>query len=474
MAEITQERIQKIVEHVVKNLRSEGSLPTTAPVADSVENGVFETVDAAIDAAEAAQQQFVQLGLEKRKEIIGAIRQTSLEHAEMLAEMAMTETQIGRLEHKIMKNEAAANWTPGVEDLTSEAITGDDGLLLIEHAPYGVINAISPITNPTSTVINNSIIMLAAGNAVVYSPHPGAKECSQKTMTLLNEAIVGVGGPKNLLTCVAEPTLRTAKEIMDHPKIQVVVATGGGSVVRAALSTGKKAIAAGPGNPPVIVDETADIPKAARDIIAGASFDNNILCIGEKSIFVMEEVADALIEELGKNGGYIASSEELQKIEAVVVDNGHMQREYIGKDATVILQGAGISAKTDAILIFAETSADHILVMEEFLMPIVPIVRVKTFDEAVQKAVVAERGYGHTAVIHSKDNDRITKYARAVRTTVFVVNAPSYASEGLEGEGFLAMTIAGPTGEGFTSPRTFTQQRRLTFAKSMSVQTLMD
>jgi propionaldehyde dehydrogenase len=390
----------------------------------------------------------------------------------MLAEMAMAETKMGRLEHKVMKNEGAANLSPGVEDLCSDAVTGSNGLLLIEGTPYGVINSITPITNPTSTVINHGIIMIAAGNAIVYSPHPGAKECTQKTITLINEAIVEAGGPANLQTCVAEPSLRTAKQIMEHPKIPMVVATGGGSVVRAAMSTGKKAIAAGPGNPPVIVDETADIPKAGRDIIAGSSFDNNILCIGEKTIFVLEEVANNLMDELEKNGGQFLSNVELKKIEELVIQDGGMNKDCIGKDASVILEDAGIRPKDGVLMILMQTPADHIFVTEEFLMPILPIVRVKTFDGAVELAVKTESGYGHTAIIHSKNIDNITKYAKAIGTTVFVVNAPSYACEGLEGEGFLAMTIAGPTGEGFTRPRHFTRERRTTFASSASVYSL--
>jgi len=477
MAEIDQDRIQRIVAQVVKSLRTGGEIPqltedaSQPAVPTGLGNGVFEDVDAAIDAAEEAQKRCVELGLAKRKEIIEAIRKVSLENARMLAEMAYEETQMGVFEHKIMKNEGAANFSPGVEDITAEAVTGDNGLLLVEHTPFGVINSIAPVTNPTSTVINNSIIMLAAGNSIIFSPHPAAKNCSQKTMTLIHEAIVEAGGPENLLVCVAEPSLRAAKQIMDHPKVAMIVATGGGSVVKAALSSGKKAIAAGPGNPPVIVDETADIPKAGYDIIAGASFDNNILCIGEKSVFVLEEVADELLKEFEKNGGYLANESELKAVEELVVENHGMKREYIGKDATTILAGIGVKASSDVTIIVVQPTADHIFVTEEFLMPILPVMRVKTFDEAVQLAVATERGYTHTAIIHSKDNDRITQFARAAGTTIFVVNAPSFASEGLGGESFLAMTVAGPTGEGFTRPKTFTRERRLTFAGGISVHT---
>ena len=306
MPEIDQEKIREIVTQVVRNLTEEQAVPATATTAPRTTDniGIFSTPEDAIKSAKEAQAKLVQMGMDKRKEIISAIRQTGLKHAEILAQMAFEETEMGVAEDKVEKNKGAANFTPGVEDLRAEATTGDNGLLLVERAPYGVINAITPVTNPTSTIINNGIIMIAAGNSIVFSPHPDAKNCTLKTMTLLNKAIVEAGGAANFMTAVAEPSLRTAKVIMEHPDIDMVVATGGGSVVRAALSSGKKAIAAGPGNPVVIVDETADIPHAAQCIIEGAKFDNNLLCIGEKSVFILDSVADELIENMCQSKGF--------------------------------------------------------------------------------------------------------------------------------------------------------------------------
>ena len=474
MAQIDEKQIEQIVSQVLTTLQKDGAV-TVPPVtsgANSSRSGVFTTVEEAIGAAKTAQKALVKLGFAKRREIIEAIKQASLDNAKQLADLAVQETKMGNPEHKVMKNEGAVNLSPGMEDLFSESMSGDAGTLLIEYVPFGIINSITPTTNPTSTVINHAIIMISAGNAVVFSPHPNASECTEETMHVINEAIVKAGGPANLLTSVANATLRTAKQIMDHDDIAMVVATGGKSVVKAALTSGKKAIAAGPGNPPAIIDETADIPKAARHVITGTSFDNNLLCIGEKALFVVESVANETIRELTRNGGHLLGASQLEALETVVTENGESNKEYIGKDAKVILEAAGITAPPQTVAVVVEVPADHGFVINEYLMPILPVVRVSDFDEALKGAVAADGGRGHTAMIHTNNTARITQYTKAMDCSVVVVNAPSYACCGLEGEGFLAMTIAGPTGEGYTRPRTFTRQRRLTIANDLSVHTL--
>ena len=475
MAQIDEKQIEEIVSQVLKTLQQGGSTavqPTlSAGASASSRAGVFATAAEAIAAAKTAQAAFVKLGFAKRREIIEAIKTVSLANAERLADLAVQDTNMGNAAHKVMKNEGAVTLSPGVEDLISEAISGDSGTLLIEYVPFGVINSITPTTNPTSTVINHAIIMLSAGNSVVFSPHPNARDCTEETMHVINEAIVKAGAPPNLLTSVANASLRTAKEIMEHPDIAMLVATGGASVVRAALSSGKKTIAAGPGNPPAIIDETADVQEAAKHVIAGTSFDNNLLCIGEKALFVIESVANETVRELTQNGGHLLNESQRDALEAVVTEKGESNKEYIGKDATTILNAAGITApaQTDAIVV--EVPADHDFVINEYLMPILPVVRCRDFDEALAGAVRAEGGRGHTAVLHTNNTQRITQFNKVMDCSVVVINAPSYASCGLEGEGFLAMTIAGPTGEGFTRPRTFTRQRRLTIANNLSAHT---
>ncbi len=474
MAQIDEKQIEEIVSQVLRTLQQTGPVtpqPAVSTAASSSRAGVFGTAAEAIAAAKIAQAALVKLGFTKRREIIEAIKEVSLANAKRLADLAVQDTNMGNAAHKVMKNEGAVTLSPGVDDLLSEAVSGDTGTLLIEYVPFGVINSITPTTNPTSTVINHAIIMIAAGNAVVFSPHPNARDCTEETMHVINEAIVKAGGPENLLTSVANASLRTAKEIMDHSDISMVVATGGASVVRAALSSGKKTIAAGPGNPPAIIDETAEIQEAAKHVIAGTSFDNNLLCIGEKALFVIESVANETVRELTRTGGHLLTASQREALEAVVTENGESNKEYIGKDATTILNAAGITAPAGTLAIVVEVPADHGFVINEYLMPILPVVRCSDFDEALSGAVRAEGGRGHTAVLHTNNTKRITQFTKAMDCSVTVINAPSYASCGLEGEGYLAMTIAGPTGEGFTRPRTFTRQRRLTLAGNLSAHT---
>ena len=474
MAQIDEKQIEEIVSQVLRTLQQDAPVtvqPTASVGVSSSQSGVFSTASEAIAAAKTAQAALVKLGFAKRREIIEAIKEVSLANAKRLADLAVQDTNMGNAAHKMMKNEGAVTLSPGVDDLISEAISGDLGTLLIEYVPFGVINSITPTTNPTSTVINHAIVMLSAGNAVVFSPHPNARDCTEETMHVINEAIVKAGAPPNLLTSVANASLRTAKEIMEHPDIAMLVATGGASVVKAALSSGKKTIAAGPGNPPAIIDETADVQEAAKHVIAGTSFDNNLLCIGEKALFVIESVANDTVQELTQNGGHLLNVSQREALEAVVTEKGESNKEYIGKDATTILNAAGITAPAQTVAIVVEVPADHNFVINEYLMPILPVVRCRDFDEALTGAVRAEGGRGHTAVLHTNNMKRITQFTKAMDCSVVVINAPSYASCGLEGEGFLAMTIAGPTGEGFTRPRTFTRQRRLTIANNLSVHT---
>ncbi|KUK31085.1 MAG: Aldehyde Dehydrogenase [Thermoanaerobacterales bacterium 50_218] len=432
-------------------------------------NGIFENVDDAVEVAEMAQRKFALMDLEKREQIIAAIREACMNNARMLAEMAVEESGMGRVEDKVMKNILAAKKTPGTEDLATTAWTGDYGLTLVEMAPYGVIAAITPVTNPVATIINNSIGMLAAGNAVVFNPHPRAKKSCGKAVEIIHDAIVKAGGPRGLVAAIGEPTIETARQLMQHPAIQLIVATGGHGVVKAALSSGKKAIGAGAGNPPVVVDEIADIPKAAHDIVCGASFDNNLPCIAEKEVFVVECVADQLLERMSREGAYILRGKDIDVMTERIIQNGAIDKELIGQPACRILREIGIEVGKDIRLVVMEVGPDHPLVYKEQLMPVLPVVRVPTVEEAIELGVRAEGGNRHTAVMHSKHIDHLTEFARAVQTTIFVKNAPSYAGIGAGGEGFTTFTIAGPTGEGLTSARCFTRQRRCVLVEGFRI-----
>ncbi|MEA5003736.1 MAG: aldehyde dehydrogenase family protein, partial [Christensenella sp.] len=354
--------------------------------------------------------------------------------------------------------------TPGLEDLHTQAYSGDDGLTIVEGAPFGVIGSITPSTNPTSTVINNSISMIAAGNAVVFNPHPAAKQSSQEAMRILNEAIAAAGGPGTLITTVKEPTLESGQVIMNHRDVKMLSITGGEAVVAVAMKTGKKVVAAGPGNPPVIVDDTAVIARAAKDIVDGASFDNNVLCVAEKEVFAFANIADTLMSEMEKNGAYRVSGGDIDKIVNTVLEkkdgNYVINRKFVGRDAKYILAESGVTYSGQPRLVIAEVTAEHPFVTVEMLMPVLGIVRVAGIDEAVDEAFRVEHGCQHSALIHSTNIHNMSLAASVMNTTIFVKNAPSYAGLGFGGEGYATLTIATPTGEGLTSAKTFTRARR--------------
>jgi acyl-CoA reductase-like NAD-dependent aldehyde dehydrogenase len=457
--------ISAIVEEVLRKLKDEGiSSPSSTRLS---ETGVFSSIDAAIDAAERAQLELVRVPLETRRKIVGAMRSVVCEHADEISRLALEETGLGRYEDKVNKNLLAATRTPGLEDLASEAVSGDHGLTLVERAPYGLIGSITPSTNPSETIINNAIGMVAGGNSVVFNCHPSAAKTSMRTIELLNSAIVAEGGPHNVLAAAERPTIETAQALMKHPKVRLLVVTGGGAVVREAMNSGKKVIAAGPGNPPVVVDETADLERAGRDIVDGASLDNNIVCICEKEVFAVDSVMDKLKTRMCDSGAVEIKGRDVEKLESLIIKenkgpNRHAvtRREYVGKDAEVLLSEIGVRSAGGARLIICETPSSHPFVWTELLMPVLAMVRMPCVDDAIKIAKQAEHGFGHSAMMHSTNITKLSEMARFIQTTIFVKNGPCYAGLGFGGEGYTSYTIASPTGEGLTSARTFTRMRR--------------
>jgi acyl-CoA reductase-like NAD-dependent aldehyde dehydrogenase len=459
--------IQNIVDRVVRRL-SDGKRPQART--DAREHGVFATVDEAIAHAEDAFHRLQEASLETRAKMIAAMRQAADAGAHEISEEAVRETGLGRVKDKLNKNRNAIWQTPGLEDIKPLAVTGDHGLTLTDYAPYGVIGSITPTTNPTETIICNAIGMVSGGNSVVFNTHPGAKGVSARCVSLLNEAIVSAGGPKNVLSCVADPTIESAGVLMKHPKIALLVVTGGPAVVKAAMSSSKKAICAGPGNPPAVVDKTADVARAARDIYLGASLDNNIVCIVEKEIIAEAEIADALKRELQKQGAHLLNASETSKLERILVDGHSVNKRFVGKDAAVIAREIGLSVHPECRLLFCEVdSAAHPFMQAELLMPVIPLLRVSSFEEAVGTAVAVEHGFRHTAVIHSTHIDHMHVMARAMNCSIFVKNGPSFAGLGMGGEGHTSYTIASPTGEGLTSARHFVRARRCTLTDSFRI-----
>ena len=479
----TEAQIEEVIQAVIKNLNV--SAPAAKDGWDSTQYngrkliGVYADMNDAIDAATAGYKAVRAMSLEEREKVISEIRRLCREEAPIMAALGVAETKMGRVAHKTAKHILVADKTPGTADIVAQAKTGDYGLTLTEMAPFGVVGSITPSTNPSETVICNSIGMIAAGNGVVFNPHPNAIATSNYAVDLVNRACAKASGPKVLVASVVKPTLDTAQIMYKHPNIRLLVCTGGPGVVKSVLSSGKKAIGAGAGNPPVIVDDTADIKKAAKDIIDGCTFDNNLPCIAEKEVFVFRNVADELISGMQANGAYKITAEQAAKLADVVlvdVKNAKtgivkktVSRDCVGRDAAVLLEKIGVKVGDDVRCIICETNFEHPFVQHELMMPILPIVRVKDIDEAIDLAVKAEHGNRHTAHMHSKNIDNLTRFARAVETTIFVKNAPSYAGIGFGGEGHTTFTIAGPTGEGLTSARSFTRYRRCVLSESFRI-----
>jgi aldehyde dehydrogenase len=488
---IDEQQIRKIVESVMDSVGTSPRGSASAPAAAASpaqttptygitaashpkgDNGVFDSMDDAIAAAKQAFVEFNKFSIRDRERLIGILRMVLKDNAEEFSRMVFEETGMGDYKDKILKHRNCAKNTPGTEDLVSRSWSGEKGVCLEEYAPYGVIGAITPSTHPTPTMINNMIIMLAGGNTVVFNAHPGAKKVTAYGLQVCHRAVVAGGFPENLFTCVKNPTIETANTMFAHPDVPLLSITGGPGVVKAAMSTHKKVIAAGPGNPPVLVDETADLDKAASDIIIGASFDNNILCIAEKEAFVVDSVFDKFMMSMERAGAAKLDNIcfKLLTEKTFVPDGkgGHvLNRELVGRSASHLADLVKVNIPEGTKLLFAETDKDNIFVREEQMMPVLPVVRVKDFEEGVKCCYDAELGYGHTALIHSKDMDRITEYARVMNTSIVVSNGYSTQGDGPDdGEAYLAFTIATPTGEGITSPRNFCRIRRLAIAGSL-------
>lgn len=435
------------------------------------QNGVFEDVDAAVEAAWQAQRIWAaQFKVEDRRRILEALRRCARDHVEEWCHKIVEETGMGRYEDKVEKHLAVINKTPGPECLTTEAISGDSGLMLEEYAPFGVICSITPTTNPTETMVNNAISMLAGGNTVVFNVHPRAKRVSADCLQALNTAMVAAGAPENLITMTREPTMDNVDKLAANPKVRLMAGTGGMGMVNALLRSGKKCIGAGAGNPPVIVDETADVEQAGQKIYEGASFDNNILCFAEKEVFVVEPSYDGFLYNIQKAGAYLLNAQQTEQLVSICLkpkkNGGHeVNKDWVGKNAALILKQIGVDVPDTCRLAVCEVPKDHPFVLVEQMMPVLPIVRCASFEQAEQAALAAEHGNRHTASIFSKDVYRMTDFARRVETTIYVKNNCTKAGVGIGGEGHCTMTIAGPTGEGITCAKSFCRRRRCMLAE---------
>jgi aldehyde dehydrogenase len=469
--------VRNVVQQVLARLNGNGAAPPSGSRSFQGRFGQFTCVDEAVTAAREAFERLSAATLADRKRIIDHIRRIAIDQCVELGTMEMNETKIGRLAHKIEKLKNLGERAPGVEFLRSEVFSGDHGLAVIEHAPFGVIGAITPVTHSLPTLTGNAVSMIASGNTLVVNPHPSGKRVAAEGVRRYNEAIYRDLGIDNLITIITEPTLESAAAIFQHRGVNLLCVTGGAAVARAAMQHGKRAIVAGPGNPPVVVDETADLDRAAQCIIQGGAYDNNLLCISEKEVFVVEKVFDALMAAMERAGAARLSAGEIDALSRAAIhtagEGEHKHpaaaKEFIGQDAVVLARAAGKSVAPYVELLFGETDEFNPFVTVEQMMPFVPFVRCRDVDEAIAKAVHYEHGFRHTAIIHSTNVNNMTKMGRAVDTTVFVKNGPCMAGLGMGGEGYTSFSIAGPTGEGITTPLTFTRERRCSMIDNLRI-----
>jgi aldehyde dehydrogenase len=440
--------------------------------------GVFQDANEACAAAQESYLQLKQKGIEARRKIEEIIKGMAEKNAEAWGKIEFDETKIGRLDHKIAKLQII-KLVPGVDWLRPDARSGDHGIMLEEYTPFGVVGAVTPSTHSIPTLSGNIVNIVAAGNSVVFNAHPSAARCAAVAVRAYNEAIYRATGIENIACMVEKPTLDSFNAICKNDNVRLLLVTGGPMVVKAAMQTGKRAICAGPGNPPVLVDDTCCPTRAAQAIIAGAAFDNNLLCIGEKEVFVLDHFADTLMQKMSGNGAVKLNSAQLEKLTQAAFTfkegqgggcaHASVNRDFIGKDPSVLAQAAGINLPSGTQLLFAETDAKHPFVEEEQMMPFLPIVRVKSVEEGIERSLEAEHGYKHTSIIHSHDVEHMTAMARELDTTIFVKNGACMAGLGLGGEGYLSYSIATPTGEGITNPKTFTRIRRCVMVDNLRI-----
>ena len=480
--------IKQVVGEVLERLQSDRAQPAranspTAPAPGGATGGdrfgIYDSMGDAVAAAHASFEKLREAGTGARKKAIDVVRRLCVEHAGEWGRLELEETGIGRLDHKIEKLAICGELVPGVEFLERQAFSGDFGLTVIDFAPWGVVGAITPSTHSIPTLTGNAINIIAAGNSAVFNTHPGACKCAATAIRAYNEAIHAETGIGDLLTTVRKPTLDSFNEMCAHEHVRLLLVTGGPAVVQAAMKTGKRAICAGPGNPPVVVDATADIERAARSIIQGAAYDNNLLCIGEKEVFVVEKVADQLIAALKSAGAVQLDSAQVEALTAKAFSvkpgegggcpHATLNKELIGRDASVLAAAIGLQVPARTELLFGETDKDHYFVQEEQMMPFIPIVRTPDVDTAIRFAIEAEHNYKHTSIVHSRDIDVLTRFAQQCDTTLYIKNGPCMTGLGLGGEGFLSFSVATPTGEGVTTPMTFTRSRRCVMVENLNL-----
>ena len=446
---------------------------TKADMANRKLIGVFDKIEDACEAAVAAQKQLMAKNTTaERQKMIENIKKVALANLERICACEYIESGYGRYEDKVLKNGGSFSDTPDTKDIPIQVYSGSKGLTIDYYAPFGVLGAVTPVTNPASTIIANTICNIAVGNALVFNPHPGALKSAAFTVDMVNRAIMEAGGPENMCVMPENATMETLDYILNYKPIRLVLGTGGPGMVKTIMASGKKAICAGPGNPPSIIDTTADIKRAAYEVTQSSTFDNNILCVAEKEIFVVADIWDEFIAAMEEVGNVHLTAEQAATLTEMCLNKNpegsdepySANKKWVGKNANVILKAAGIPVEGDPRLAFFEADNMHPFVQTEQMMPIMPIVKCDTFEQACERAHFAEHDNKHSASIWTKDFYHATAFGKIINTTVFVMNGRTFAAFGLGGEGSNSPTIATPTGEGPTGPQSFARKRRFAMA----------
>ncbi len=470
--------IRNVVSEVLAQMQASGSFGTPSIQVRPGKHGVFDDADKAVAAARGGFEQLQKKGWAARTQIVNIVKRMCVDNAERWGQIEFDETKIGRLEHKPLKLQGVQN-VLGTEYLVPYGMSGDAGITLDESAPWGVIVAITPLTHSVPTIAGNIVNMVAAGNSIVFNPHPGGAAVAALAINEFNEAIKAETGISNLLCTIEKPSLDSFNELCAADDVDLLCITGGPGVVDAAMKTGKRAICAGPGNPPVVVDDcnALDFDRVARDIIIGGGFDNNLLCIGEKQIIAVADSYQKTLEAMKRQGAVVLTAQQHEAIKNEVFDfkNGVgcgsavLNRKWVGASPDALARIAGLNIDPKVEMLIAETSADDAFVQEEQMMPLLPMVRANNFAEAMTIAKQSEHGDKHSAMIHTMNVERMTEMGKLMDTTIFVKNGPCVAGLGMGGEGFISFSIATTTGEGITTPRTFTRFRRCTLVNNLNI-----
>ena len=468
-------QLNSIVRDVVSDVINDKNISTGNNKSgySAGDNGVFKKMEDAIQAAREAFQEFRSFGLQDREEIVDAVRQATLDNKKRWSEMAVEQTGMGRVDHKIQKHINAAENSPGGKYLKPEAQSGKNGLALNEYSPFGVIGNITPSTHPAPNMVNNIIIQVVGGNTIAFNPHPTTGKLNADVIRKCNQYMTQAGAPENLVTCVEEPTLDSAKYLFEHPEVDLLSISGGPQIVQIAMDSDKPVIAAGPGNPPVLVDETADLELAAKEITESAAYDNNILCTAEKVVLVVDDVFNEFMKKFSDQGNEKLVGQQMKILEEKALDkNGDeyvTRRDYVGKSAPYLADKIGKKIAEDVPLLFGETSADDPWAIAEQMTCCMPIVRVRNFEKGLEKAEKVEHGFEHTTAVYTQDMDRATKYIREMDCDIGVVNGGTVRGDGGDpGESYFSHTIATPTGEGITTPKDFCRSRRIMIHDAMN------